>query len=274
MGVLYAEVIGDPIAHSKSPLIHNFWLEKLGIDAEYRACRVRADELGAYFAQRRGDAEWRGCNVTMPHKRSVAVFADAIDPIVREIGASNCLYIGADGLRATNTDGAGVLAAMPVVSPPICVIGSGGAARMAVAMIDPIHSHGLRLLVRDRQRGKAMLADLGRVGTVFDLVQSRDAMSGCGGVVNATPLGMAGQEPMPKEILDAVALTEPDAFVFDMVYEPLETQLLARARSLGRSPRDGLVMLIGQAASAFEHFFRCPAPREHDAELRAMLSAC
>src|SRR3546814_256786 len=101
----YAEVIGDPIRQSKSPAIHGFWLEKLGIAADYRACHVRADGLADYLALRRGDADWRGCNVTMPHKLAVMPLLDRIDPLAARIGAVNTVVREADGqLAGYNTD--------------------------------------------------------------------------------------------------------------------------------------------------------------------------
>ena len=110
MGRPYAEVIGDPIAHSKSPAIHNFWLAKLGIDAEYGACRVRPDELADYFARRRGDAEWRGCNVTMPHKQAVMPLLHSVEEPAALVGAVNTIRPSLDGLQVGhNTDVAGFL---------------------------------------------------------------------------------------------------------------------------------------------------------------------
>lgn len=269
----YAEVIGDPIAQSKSPLIHNFWLGKLGIDAEYRACHVKPEELADYFARRRDDAEWRGCNVTIPHKIAVMALADHVDGEAKEIGATNCVFPTAEGLRATNTDSRGVLEAVDSCPWPVCVIGNGGAARAALGALDLLAAHNLRLLVRDVSRGRAMLDDMGYDGEVFPFTLAGDAMRGCEGIINATSLGMTGQPEMPAVLLDSLANASPDAFVFDMVYAPLDTKLLSYARNLSLRPVDGLTMLIGQASEAFWHFFDQPAPRQHDVELRALLAA-
>ena len=119
----YAEVIGDPIAHSKSPMIHSFWLDQLGLQAEYRRCHVEAAGLAAYFAERRTDPDWRGCNVTIPHK--LAVLDHIADPgdVRGTIGAANTVFSGDDGaLLCTNTDAAGFYA-------PIAELDSGGCAR-------------------------------------------------------------------------------------------------------------------------------------------------
>ena len=152
----YAEVIGDPVAHSKSPLIHNFWLGKLGIDAVYSACRVKPEGLADYFAARRSDDFWRGCNVTIPHKIAVMALADRVDGEAKDIGASNCVIPSAEGLCATNTDAKGVLEALDTTPWPVCVIGNGGAARAALSALDLLAAHNLRLLVRDVSRGRAM----------------------------------------------------------------------------------------------------------------------
>ena len=137
MGRPYAEVIGDPIAHSKSPLIHNFWLEKLGIDAEYRACLVRPDELADYFARRRGDAEWRGCNVTIPHKVSAMEHVRVRKGTRMMVGAINTVVRGPDSrLEGANTDIVGIVRPLEAIGASggtMVVIGAGGAARAAVA---------------------------------------------------------------------------------------------------------------------------------------------
>ena len=129
----YAEVIGDPIAHSKSPLIHGFWLERLGIDADYRAVRVRPDELGGYFESRRADPTWRGCNITAPNKQ--AALSHVADPggIKDSIGAINTVFRDEGGaIAGTNTDAAGFwspISALDLSGKPVAVVGAGGAAR-------------------------------------------------------------------------------------------------------------------------------------------------
>jgi shikimate dehydrogenase len=273
-GKPYAEVIGDPIAHSKSPLIQNFWLKTLGIEADYRACHVRTDDLPDYFAQRRGDAEWRGCNVTTPHKVAALQFADDVDASVSEIGATNCLFARGDSLQATNTDCAGVVGAIGTFDPPFCLIGNGGAARAAFAALDPVRAEQLRLLVRNEAAGHRMIKSMAPLeGSVFGFDRINECIEGCNGLINATSLGMVGQSPMPVAVLDAIPTLAPAALVFDMVYAPLRTELLGRSEAAGFRCIDGLAMLIGQAAAAFEKFFGHPAPREHDAELRALLTS-
>jgi shikimate dehydrogenase len=270
----YAEVIGDPIAQSKSPLIHNFWLAKLGIDAEYRACHVRPEELADYFTRRRGDAEWRGCNVTIPHKVDALRFADEVELSTKFVGATNCIISSAERLVAYNTDTLGLDVAIPSEDAPVCMIGAGGAARAVVSVLDFTGGAWfLRVVARDPVRAAKLLDPENDYGIKFYGIESAaKAMLDAQGVINASPLGMAGQPPMPNELLNGLSLTKPDAWVFDMVYAPLETELLKAARVQGRETVDGLVMLIEQAAAAFEKFFGQPPPREFDSELRALLT--
>ena len=271
----YAEVIGDPIAHSKSPLIHNFWLGKLGIDAEYRACHVKPGELADYFARRRADAEWRGCNVTIPHKVAALELVDEIELLSEDAGATNCILQTCGRLIACNTDIDGVSEAVPWDKIPLCMIGAGGAARAVMPVLDfRCDTLNLRVVARDPAKAAQALDPRNDHGIEFHgFDEAAMAMHGAYGIINASPLGMSGQPPMPPQVLDGLRRTEPNAWVFDMVYAPLETELLRVARLEGRRTIDGLVMLIGQAAAAFEKFFGQPAPREHDVELRVLLTA-
>lgn len=262
----YAEVIGDPIAHSKSPLIHNFWLGKLGIDAEYRACHVKPEELMDYFTRRRGDAEWRGCNITVPHKVAALEWVDKIDGDARAIGAINTVVSG-DALVGHNTDIAGFLE--PLGSRKfdvVTVIGAGGAARAVLAGLASRGVSWVSLQNRSVDKSGALLAELGLKGRAVPL---GDEVPVADLLVNTSSLGMAGQPELPP-VEQCVA---DGGLVYDIVYAPLETRLLKAARARGLQTIDGLAMLIGQAAAAFEKFFGQPAPREHDAELRALLTA-
>ena len=271
----YAEVIGDPIAHSKSPLIHNFWLAKLGIDAEYRTCHVRPSELADYFTRRRGDAEWRGCNVTIPHKLGVLEFADERCGSVSSVGAANCIVPHDGKLLACNTDTDGVMAAIPNSGFPVCMIGAGGAARAVMPILDFwVSAWALRVIARDPIKAAAALdPDKAYHVEFYGFEDAGDALDGAEGIINASPLGMTGQPPMPPAVLDALNLADPNAWVFDMVYSPLETDLLKAARTNDLVSVDGLVMLVGQAKAAFEQFFGLRPSDEHDAELRALLTA-
>ena len=265
----YAEVIGDPIAHSKSPIIHNFWLRALGIEAEYRKTHVRADELAAYFLKRRADPDWLGCNITIPHK--VAAMDYVTDPgeVGRVIGAMNTVACETGGpLIGTNTDAGGFIAPLAALGwrgRSALVIGAGGAARAILYALDQMGIRDVSVMVRDAAKGRALLDRAGVEGKVIGMA---DPLPPVDLLVNSSPLGMTGQPPLR---LDLAPL--PDhAMVYDIVYVPIDTEILVAARSRGLRTIDGLEMLIGQAALAFDIFFDAKAPRERDAELRALLA--
>ncbi len=279
----YAEVIGDPIAHSKSPLIHRHWLGLAGIDADYRATHVRADELASFLAERRGDPDWRGCNVTIPHKQAVIPLLDWLDPKAERIGAVNCIRREGDKLVGYNTDFDGFLEPLqPLLARQHLfrmarVFGAGGAAK-AVALA--LHDRGFTVVVaaRNLDQARALRAafepDDSLIAPLAHFAEPTDfAWDDRGGVldlvVNTTSLGMTGQPPLALDF----SHVPPGSLVYDIVYAPLETPLLAEARARGLRTIDGLSMLIGQAAEAFALFFGVPAPRAADAELRARLVA-
>ena len=277
MSRTYAEVIGDPISHSKSPAIHSFWLKKLGIDADYHACHVRPDELAAYLARRRDDVNWRGCNVTIPHKETVARLVDECDFKANAIGAVNTVVRQADGrLLGTNTDVDGVAGAVggiDLADRVAVVIGAGGAARAAFAYLAGQGCACVRILARSPEKALQAAADCGLTADVRRFVPDSGAFDGATLLINATQLGMKGQDPMPGFVLNELASLARDALVFDMVYVPLQTALLEAARLCGSGRADGLLMLVGQAATAFARFFGQSAPRECDAELRGLLTS-
>lgn len=281
----YAEVIGDPIAQSKSPAIHGFWLGKLGIDADYRACHVRPEELGDYLAARKEDLDWRGCNVTMPHKQAVMPLLYSVEPPADTIGAVNTVLRGGKGeLSGTNTDASGFLEPLRAELKQAHhfrmarIIGTGGAAR---AIITALAGEGFTLVVAGRDEGKAraLLDELAPKGEHYTASLAHfadptdfpfDDREGCLDlVINASSLGMTGQPPLPFDWSHA----PPGAIAYDIVTAPLDTPFLQGARAQGHRTIDGFSMLIGQAAVAFERFFGQPAPRHHDAELRALLTS-
>lgn len=273
----YAEVIGDPIAQSKSPVIHGFWLGKLGIAADYRRTRVAPGEVAAFLEGRRADPDWRGCNVTIPHKEAVGPHCDALDPRVAGIGAVNTVVRQADGtLFGTNTDVDGIaeaVAGTDLSGRRAVVIGAGGAARAAFAFLAGKGCAQVSVLARTVARAERAVDECRLEARVLAFEAGSGAFGDAALVINATQLGMTGQDAMPGFVLDELAGLAPNARVFDMVYAPLETGLLAAARGRGLAVSDGLSMLIGQAATAFERFFGQPPPRDRDAELRRLLTA-
>jgi shikimate dehydrogenase len=267
MGVRYAEVIGDPIAHSKSPLIHKFWLAKLEIEADYRATFVQPGDLTGHFEHRRHDPDWAGCNVTMPHKADVLRLADRVDDAVDAIGSANTIIASEGALAAHNTDIDGIVAALGeegLQKRPVLILGNGGAARTTLAVLKSRKLEEVAIVARDAAKSERLSARFG-----LRLVEPEAPQL----LINASPLGMTGFDPMPETMLGLVDLMQPEGIVFDMVYSPTETQLLARARQRGLKAIGGLDMLIGQADAAFRLFFGQPAPREHDAELRGLLTS-
>jgi shikimate dehydrogenase len=266
----YAEVIGDPIAHSKSPLIHRFWLDALGIDGDYRATHVRPAELAAYFEDRRADPAWRGCNITVPHKEAALVHVPDPGGIRDSIGAINTVFRDDQGAVAgTNTDAAGFwspISAIELSGRPVVVIGAGGAARAVLFALSRIGVGPVTILNRTPLKAAGLLAAFGLNGRVAPLTAP---LPPAALLVNTSTLGMAGQPPLD---LDLSPLPD-DAIVYDIVYAPLRTGLLQAAEDRGLDTIDGLEMLIGQAALAFELFFGVAPPRDRDDELRALVAA-
>lgn len=282
MGTPYAEVIGDPVAHSKSPLIHKFWLEALGLPGDYRATRVTRDDLPAYFEARRADPDWRGCNVTMPLKRAVLDMVDEVSPDAEAIGAVNIVARRGARLVGHNSDGAGFLEPLrPWLAERHLfrmarVFGAGGAAR---AIAHALAGEGFTLVVgaRDVGQAEALIAKVGGEHHAVSLdhfapptdfaFDDRKGLLDL--VVNATPLGAVGQPPLGLDW----SHVPPGSIIYDIVTGPVETALLIEAQRRGHDAIDGLRMLVGQADAAFRLFFGSPAPREHDAELRRRLLA-
>ncbi|MGL6043676.1 MAG: shikimate dehydrogenase family protein [Sandaracinobacteroides sp.] len=284
----FAEVIGDPIAQSKSPMIHGFWIGALGLKAEYRAAHVRPGGLAGYFAGRRADPDWAGCNVTMPHKEAVLAHADEVDPLAARLNAANCIVKLSDGrLIARNTDVQGVaeplsrhrIGGYPThVATCVQIIGAGGAARAAVLGAQDAGFGDFDIFNRSAARADAVAelagTALGTGNPLEALGPIRNPNDGLADqrtshvLINATSMGMFGENPVPVDL----SAYRPDTIVFDMVYTPLETALLGQARACGLRTIDGLEMLVAQAALAFEHFFGVAPPRDRDVELRALLT--
>lgn len=269
MSHTYAEVIGDPIAQSKSPVIHKFWLEALGIDADYRLRHVTPDGLADYIAEARADPDWRGCNVTIPHKIAVLDLVDDPGGVRDTIGAMNTVLRDGDSLVGTNTDAGGFfapIAGLDLAGKHAVVIGAGGAARAILFALSKIGIGRVTILNRNVLKAAALLSRLRIKGDALPLTAPLPAADL---LVNASALGMTGQPPLT---IDLAPLPE-HAVVYDAVYAPLETDLLAQAHDRGLDTVDGLEMLIGQAALAFELFFGAEPPRDRDEELRALLVA-
>jgi shikimate dehydrogenase len=269
-----AAVVGAPVRHSLSPLIHNAWLAAAGIDGVYVALSPPADRFGAFVGGLRGRM-LRGLNVTLPFKEAALAAADAASEAAKAAGAANLLVFSEDGkITADNTDGAGLLGAFAaqapgfdVASAPIVVLGGGGAARGAAAALLAAGAPSVRLINRTRAKAEAVRAALGPKIEISDWADREAALAGAGALVNATSVGLAGTEPLDLSI----AALPAGAPVMDMVYRPLWTPLLQAARASGRPAVDGLEMLIRQAAPSFRAFFGQDPPE--DVDVRAMALA-
>ncbi|HEV2815737.1 MAG TPA: shikimate dehydrogenase [Allosphingosinicella sp.] len=288
MGVPYAELVGDPVAHSKSPAIHGFWLEKLGIEGDYRVARVTARDMPGYFAGRRGDPDWRGCNVTMPLKQAVLPFMGRLDQSAEKCGAVNTVVREPDGSRkGHNTDMLAVARLLEgferrpyrnKVATYVQIIGAGGAARAAALAAVRAGYCDFDFFNRSVERAEVMAlwfgldarayaAPLEGLGPIRNPDDGPDDQRYSHVVVNATSLGMEGKPDLAIDL----SRYYPDTIVIDLPYGPRETALVRQARALGLRVADGLDVLIEQAALAFALFFGAGAPREHDGELRDLL---
>jgi shikimate dehydrogenase len=266
-------VIGWPVEHSRSPLIHRYWLQQYGIEGAYEKEAVRPEELAAFLGSLAARG-YQGANVTLPHKEAALRAADSADEAAVAIGAANTIWLDPDGtLRAGNTDAYGFMTNLEAEARdwneekrPVMVLGAGGAARAILHGL--LEAGASRVLFANRTRNRA--ESLARAfGPAIEVInwEDRNALAGCGLLVNTTSLGMTGREPLD---IDLAALPK-DAVVADIVYSPLETNLLAAARARGIRVVDGLGMLLHQAIPSFERWFGIRP--EVTPELRAHVAA-
>ena len=268
-----AGVVGSPVRHSLSPLIHNAWLRAAGVDGVYITLPAKPERFAALLEGLRGGA-MRGLNVTLPFKEEALAAADRVSGRARRAGAANLILFEPDGtIIADNTDGEGLLAAFAEQAPgfdvaarPAVVLGAGGAARGAVAALLDAGAPEVLVVNRTMARAHTLAEALGAGVTALDWGELREALAGAGSVINATSLGLTGKEPL------AVSLEglQTGSVVMDMVYRPLHTAFLARAAAMGFATVDGLSMLIGQAAPSFEAFFGRPPPGDVDVRALAL----
>ena len=251
-----AGLVGWPVSHSRSPRLHGYWLAEHGIDGAYVPLPVRPENIEPAL---RGlaAAGLAGVNVTIPHKQSVLALCDEVDDVARRIGAANVLIFQDGRIAATNTDSFGFMENLKATAPawsaaaPAVLLGAGGGARaVAVGLLDAGVPE-LRLVNRSRERAEQLAADIGGPITVVPWDQRAAALSGAGLLANSTSLGMSGQ---PKLELALDDLREK-AVVCDLVYSPLETELLKAARARGAVGVDGLGMLLHQARPCFAAWF-------------------
>jgi shikimate dehydrogenase len=267
-------VIGWPVAHSRSPAIHRYWLKLYGLDGAYEMEAVRPEEIGD-FLHSLGQRGYEGANVTLPHKEAALAAADRPDEAATAIGAANTLWLDERGLlHASNTDAYGFMTHLAAEVPdwnkdsrPVMVLGAGGAARAILHGLLEAGAAKILLANRTGDRAGALAQSFGSRVSVVPWEDRNRALAGCGLLVNATSLGMTGKPPLD---LDLSALPK-DATVADIVYSPLETPLLAAAKARGNRIVDGLGMLLHQAVPGFERWFGVRP--EVTPELRAHVAA-
>ena len=271
---LLAGVMGDPVMHSRSPKLHNYWLAKYGLAGTYVPLAIGAERLRA--ALRALPAlGFAGCNLTIPHKEAALDIVDKLDPLARRIGAVNCVVVAPDGsLEGRNHDGFGYIESVREAQPkwradtgPIVVIGAGGGARAVLVGLVDQGAREIRLVNRTPARGKALAQDLGGPIGALRWEEREAALEGAAMLINATNQGMLGEPPLDI----ALDRLPGSALVSDIVYIPRETALLAAARRRGNPTVNGLGMLLHQARPAFHAWFGIMP--DVTPELRAMIEA-
>ncbi|MCC5972829.1 MAG: shikimate dehydrogenase [Rubellimicrobium sp.] len=268
-----AGVIGNPIGHSRSPRLHRHWLERHGIAGDYIPLHVQEEHLDE-VVRALPKMGFVGVNITIPHKVSVMRLADQISDRAILIGAANTLIFRRDGkIHADNTDGYGFLANLRAGAPdwrpdvgPVAVLGAGGAARAVIESLLAAGATEILLANRTRPKAEALKSDFGARIRVVDWVQAGNIIEDAATIVNTTSLGMTGAAEL-RVPLDGL---HPGQVVTDLVYNPLETRLLAEARAAGCVTVDGLGMLLHQAVPAFERWFGV-RPEVDDAVRAAVL---
>lgn len=254
--MIKAGVMGWPVAHSPSPALHGFWLKTYGIDGTYERLPVQPEDLPKALRDLAAKG-YAGVNLTVPHKEIALKVVDSISEVGRRIGAVNTIFVGADGkLSATNSDAYGFITNLRAGAPhwrpqagPAVVLGAGGAARAVVAALQDAGVPEVRILNRTLERAQALAKEFGSVAISWD--KRADALADANLVVNTTTLGMKGQPPLDLDL----ARLPVSATVNDIVYVPLETELLRTARARGNAVVDGLGMLLYQAQAGFEGWF-------------------
>jgi len=268
-----AGIMGWPVSHSRSPALHNFWIDEHGIDGAYVPLAVRPEHL-AQALRALPTLGFRGCNLTLPHKPAALAIVDKVEPLARRIGAINTIIVAPDGsLEGRNTDAFGFRENLRDRAPewkasagPAVVLGAGGGARGVIAALIEARAEEIRIVNRTLARAERLASDLASPATRITVQpwNERDAaLRDAGLLVNTTSLGMSGEAQLEIDLEQL----PPSAVVVDIVYVPLETPLLAAGRQRGNRTVDGLGMLLHQGRPGFEAWFGSPV--QVTRELRA-----
>jgi shikimate dehydrogenase len=255
-----AGVIGWPVAHSLSPVLHGYWLKQYGIDGAYEKIAAAPEDFAATIRRLR-DEGYAGVNVTVPHKEAAFALAGANDAAARMTGAANLLVFGEDGVAGHNTDFYGLMESLrenigALTAKTVILLGAGGAARGALLALEMLGAATIHLLNRDAARAESLAAALSSEMPETEILPGsladwNEFAFDAALVVNATAAGMGGNPPLALDLSPLL----PDTVVCDIVYHPLETPLLKDAAARGLTTIDGLGMLMHQAVPSFEAFF-------------------
>lgn len=271
---LLAGVMGWPVMHSRSPVLHNFWFRQYGLAGSYVPLAVEPQNLEAAL-RALAPLGFAGCNVTIPHKERALTIVDRVDPVAQRIGAISCIVVRPDGsLLGVNNDNFGFMQNVLQRQPewranagPIVVIGAGGGARAVVYSLAERGAPEIRVVNRTLTRAETLAREFGSPVIAIAWEERHRALDGAAMLVNTTSQGMAGQPSLDLS-LDPLPLS---ALVCDIVYVPVETPLLAAARRRGNPTVDGLGMLLHQARPAWQAWFGLDP--EVSPELRAAVEA-
>ncbi len=253
-----AGVMGWPIAHSRSPRLHNYWLQKYGLTGAYVLLPVQPENLRAAIAGLPA-LGFAGCNITIPHKITAMDLVHSIDPNAKRMGAINTIVVQPDGsLKGFNNDGFGYIQCLLDAQPdwradagPATVLGAGGAARAVILSLADRGAKEIRLLNRSLDKAEALAREFGGPVKALPWEQRHEALADISLLVNTTNQGMHGNPALDVDL----AMLPKHALVSDVVYVPLETPLLAAARARGNPTVNGLGMLLNQARPAFNAWF-------------------
>jgi shikimate dehydrogenase len=253
-----AGLMGDPVMHSRSPLLHNYWLKHYGLAGSYVLLAIKPENLEPAIKALPA-LGFAGCNLTIPHKEAAMAMMDHVDPVAKRIGAMNCVVVGPDGrLSGFNNDGYGYIEGIREEHPdwradtgPVVVIGAGGGARAVVSALCDAGAPEVRLINRTQERAERLAEEYGAPVKAHPWQDREAALSGAAMLVNTTSLGMDGQPPLDL----ALDRLSRHALVSDIIYIPKETPLLLQARLRGNPVSNGLGMLIHQARPAFKAWF-------------------